>query len=208
MLDDAGAAEAERGLGDAEAGDPRQDVLRLPEQLLRRQLAGEAGEVDGHAGQFDAGQSGDPGRDRRSGIRQDAFAPVTQIDGEQDADGGAGGVLAEHAGGARVAQEHAVGDLGGRAQFVPLGLANERERPQRLSGEPDQRGQPAVGEAGAAGFEQHAPERRLAVHALGDAAERQPAGVQVGRRRRVAAATASRSMVSRGRVNPTPLRLP
>ena len=90
-------------------------------------------------------------------------------------------MLAEHAGGARVAHEHAVGDLSRRLQFVRLGRADERERAQRLSGEPDQRGQAAVGEAGAAGLEQHSPERRLAVHALGDAAERQPARVQVCR---------------------------
>ena len=121
VLDDAGAAEAEHRLGGAEAGDLRQDVLGLPEQLLRRQLAGEAGEVDGHAGQLDAGQAGDPGRDRRGGVRQDAFAAVAQVDGEQDLDGGAGGVLAEHAGGARVAQEHAVGDLSRRLAVRPAG---------------------------------------------------------------------------------------
>ena len=121
VLDDAGAAEAEHRLGGAQTGHLRQDVLGLPEQLLRRQLAGEAGEVDGHAGQLDAGQAGDLGRDRRGGVRQDAFAAVAQVDGEQDLDGGAGGVLAEHAGGARVAQEHAVGDLGRRLELVRTG---------------------------------------------------------------------------------------
>ena len=156
-----------------------QHVLGLPEQLLRRQLAGEAGEVDGDAGQLDAGQAGELGGDRRGGVRQDAFAAVAEVDGEQDLDGGAGGVLAEHAGGARVAQQHAVGHLGRRLELVALGRADERERPQRLSGEPDQRGQAAVGEAGAAGLEQRPPDRGLAVHALGDADERQAAGVQV-----------------------------
>ena len=179
VLDDAGAAEAEHRLGGAQAGDLRQHVLGLPEQLLRRQLAGEAGEVDGHAGQLDAGQAGELVGDRRGGVRQDAFAAVAEVDGEQELDGGAGGVLSEHAGGARVAQQHAVGDLGRRLELVPLGRPDERERPQRLSGEPDQRGQAAVGEAGAAGLEQHPPDRRLAVDALGDADERQAAGVQV-----------------------------
>ena len=179
VLDDAGAAEAEHRLGGAQTGHPGQDVLGLPEQLLRRQLAGEAGEVDGHPGQLDAGQAGDLVGDRRGGVRQDAFAAVAQVDGEQDPDRGAGGVLSEHAGGARVAQEHAVGDLGGRLELVSLGRPDERERPQRLSGEPDQRGQAAVGEAGAAGLEQHPPDRRLAVDALGDAGEREAAGVQI-----------------------------
>ena len=177
----------------------REDVLGLQEQLLRRQLAGEAGEVDGHAGQLDAGQAGDLGGDRRGGVRQDAFAAVAEVDGEQDLDGGAGNVLSEHAGGARVAEQHAVGDLGRRLELVPLGRPDERERPQRLSGEPDQRGQAAVGEAGAAGLEQRPPDRRLAVDALGDAARASGRGpCRSAARRRVAPATASRSMVSRG----------
>ena len=98
------------------------------------------------------------GGDRRRGVRQDALPAVAEVDGEQDLDGGAGGVLAEHAGGARVAEEHAVGDAGRRLELVRLGRPDERERPQRLTGEPDQRGQAAVGEAGAAGLE-HAPAR-------------------------------------------------
>ena len=60
------------------------------------------------------------GRDRRSGVRQDAFAAVAEVDGEQDLDGGAGGVLSEHAGGARVAEQHAVGDLRHRLELVRL----------------------------------------------------------------------------------------
>ncbi len=179
VLDDAGASEAEHRLTGAQAGDVREHVLGLQEQLLRRQLAGEAGEVDGYAGQLDAGQAGELGGDRPGGVRKDAFAAVAEVDGEQQLHGGAGDVLSEHAGGARVAEQHAVGHLGRRLEFVPLGRPDERERPQRLSGEPDQRGQAAVGEAGAAGLEQHPPDRRLAVHALGDAGERQAAGVQV-----------------------------
>ena len=73
------------------------------------------------------------------------------------------------------------GDLRRGRELVPLGRADERERPQVLPGEPGQRGQATVGESGAAGLEQHPPDRRLAVHALGDAAERQPARVQVRR---------------------------
>ncbi len=83
VLDDAGAAEAEHRLTGAQAGDLREHVLGLQEQLLRRQLAGQAGEVDGHAGQFDAGQAGELGGDRRGGVRKDAFAAVPEVDGEQ-----------------------------------------------------------------------------------------------------------------------------
>ena len=179
VLDDAGAAEAEHRLGGAQAGDLREHVLGLQEQLLRRQLAGQAGEVDGHAGQLDAGQAGELCGDRPGGVRKDAFAAVPEVDGEQQLHGGAGDVLSEHAGGARVAEQHAVGHLGRRLELSPLGRPDERERPQRLSGEPDQRGQAAVGEAGTAGLEQRPPDRRLAVHALGHAHERQAAGVEV-----------------------------
>ena len=50
---------------------------------------------------------------------------------------GAPDALAEHAGGARVAQQHAVGYLRRGFKLVRLGRPDERERPQRLPGEPD-----------------------------------------------------------------------
>ena len=73
--------------------------------------------------------------------------------------------------------------------------------------EPRQRGQAAVGEAGAAGLEHRLPDQRLAVDALGDADERHPAAAQV---RRPDAASPRRRRpgrsVSRGSGIASPLR--
>ncbi len=68
----------------------------------------------------DAGQAGELGGDRRGGVRQDALAAVAEVHSEQDLDWGAGGVLSEHAGGARVAEQHAVRDLRHRLELVRL----------------------------------------------------------------------------------------
>ncbi len=180
VLDGAGAAEAEHRLGGAGRRAGGEHVLGLPEQLLRRQLAGEAGEVDADAGQLDAGQAGDLCGDRGGVLGEDAFAAVAEVDGQEDLDGGAGGVLAEHAGGARVAEQDAVGDLRRRLELVVLRRADQRARAEAGGGELLQRRQAAVGEAGAAAGEHGLADERLAVHALGDADEGDAVAEQPG----------------------------
>ena len=80
-----------------------------------------------------------------------------------------------------VAEQHAVGDLRGRCDLVGLRRPQQRQRRQRVGGEPHEGGQARVGEAGAAGLEHRLPDRRLAVDGLGhadelDAARQQPPG--------------------------------
>ena len=172
VLHAAGAAERQHGLGRAGGGDAGQQLLRLLEEQPRRQLAGEAGEVDGDAGKVDAAQATQLGRDLRHSLRQHALTAVAQVDGEQDLDGRPGRVRADRAGRGHVAQQHAVGHLRHSLELVGLRRADERERRQRVCGEAHERGQAGVGEAGGAGLEHRPPDARLAVDRLGDADQR------------------------------------
>ena len=71
-----------------------------------------------------------------------------------------------------IREQHAVGDLGHRLELLRLWRADERERRERVGGEPHQRGQAGIGEAGGAGLEHRLPDARIAVDGLGHADER------------------------------------
>ena len=79
--------------------------------------------------------------------------------------------------------------------------------PSAVTGEPDQGGQAAIGEAGAAGLEKHPPDCRLAVDALGDTDECQAAGVQIRGEAARGAGDGVEIDGEPGSVNPSPLRL-
>ena len=152
-------------------GDRGEHVLGGAEQLDAGELARQAGEVDGDAGEGGAGQAGEAAR-RLAGLPgQHAFAAVAEVDREQQLDRQARRVLAERRGGRRVAEQDAVGDLGRRRDLVGLRRAQQGERREGVSGEPHERGQARIGEAGAAGLEHRLPDGGLAVDGLGHADE-------------------------------------
>ena len=73
--------------------------------------------------------------------------------------------LAEGAGRLDVREKDPVGDGGDVGELVAPRGADERERRQGVGGEPHERRQARVGEAGAAGLEHRLADARLAVDA-------------------------------------------
>ena len=182
VLQAARAAQREHGRVDRGCvGDGGQHPLGAAEQRQAGKLARQAGEVDRDAGEHRAGQAGEAAGRFAGKSGQHAFAAVAKVDREQQFDGQAGRASAQGGGGGRVAEQDAVGDLSRRRDVAWLGRAQQRERRQRVGGEPHEGGQAGVGEAGRAGLEHGAPDRRLAVDGFGhadelDAGEQQPFG--------------------------------